>query len=51
VYVEYDGHQVKLTTEDGATTHDTIYLDGNVLLAFDAYMASLRAYLKERREA
>ena len=46
VYVDFDGYQLVLTTEDGISTTNTIYLDTQVYNALLAYVERL----KEKRE-
>jgi hypothetical protein len=42
VYVNFDGYQIELTTEDGLSTLNRIYLEPEVLAAFMYYIKSLR---------
>ena len=41
VYVEHDGYALVLTTEDGISTTNTIYLEPEVLKALMDYVARL----------
>lgn len=43
VYVEYDGYQIKLTTFDGISTTNTIYLEPSVLKSFDYFRGRIQA--------
>jgi len=42
VYIENEGYQLKLTTENGIATTNTIYMDESVLVAFEGYIRGLR---------
>ena len=41
VYVDHDGYQIVLTTEDGIRATNTIYMEPEVLKALKEYIASL----------
>jgi hypothetical protein len=41
VYADFDGHFLILTTEDGRSTTNTIYLEPEVLTSFYAYVQEL----------
>lgn len=42
VYVVFDGYHVVLTTEDGERTTNSIYIEPEVLHAFELYVKGLR---------
>lgn len=46
VYVTFDGYRLVLTTEDGISTTNTIYLDSNVFTSLLAYETKLRELIK-----
>jgi hypothetical protein len=52
VYVSFDGDHdcLVLTTEDGIDISNTIYLDGEVLAAFEFYLADLRERIAARHQ-
>jgi hypothetical protein len=37
LYADFDGTQIVLSAENGVRAHDTVYLDGQVLEAFDQW--------------
>ncbi len=41
VYAEYDGYHLKLTTEDGFSSTNTIYLEPEVLHALEVYIRTV----------
>ena len=43
VYVDFERGMLKLTTEDGASTTNTIYLEGSVYDALVRFVRQLRA--------
>jgi hypothetical protein len=43
VYADFDGFAVVLTTEDGISVQNRIVLEPEVIAAFEAYVARLRA--------
>lgn len=42
VYARFEGYQVILTAEDGSKATDTIYLDEQVLAAFEKYIQKIK---------
>jgi hypothetical protein len=42
VYVDFDGYQLVLTSEDGISVLNTIYLEPNVYTALIAYVEKLK---------
>ena len=42
VYVEFDGYQFKLTTENGIRMTNTIYLEPSVFRALEQYVEAVR---------
>jgi hypothetical protein len=42
VYAEYDGYRIILTTEDGISVTNTIYMEPGTLKALDAYVSRLQ---------
>ncbi len=43
VYCDFDGYHLVLTTEDGLTVSNTIYLDESVVLSLVKYLGNLKA--------
>lgn len=43
VYVDFDGYHIVLTTEDGVSATNTIFMDGAVITQLEAYIAKLKA--------
>lgn len=43
LYASFDGYSIKLYAHDGIRPHDTVYLEPPVFLAFEKYVAALRA--------
>lgn len=41
VYVDFDGYHIVLTTEDGIQATNTVYLEPQVLDAFNKYVEKL----------
>ena len=39
VYVDFDGYHIVLTTEDGVSATNTIFMDGAVITQLEAYIA------------
>jgi Holliday junction resolvase len=46
VYAEYDGRMIKLTTEDGISTTNTIYLESEVVQSLMSFLEELRGQTK-----
>ena len=42
VYIENEGYQLKLTTENGIATTNTIYMEEAVVMALESYIRRLR---------
>ena len=51
VYAEFDGHGIKLTTEDGYRATNTIVLEPEVYDALVKYVDDLNEYVAELRDA
>jgi len=49
VYVDFDGYQIVLTTEDGISVTNTIYLEPNIYASLVAYVGQLSDKLKEQK--
>jgi len=45
VYVSYDGYHIVLTTEDGVSVQNTVYLDSDVMVAFKNYIDNLSSFI------
>jgi hypothetical protein len=43
LYVDYDGHMVILTAEDGVSIQNEVFLEPQVLVAFEDFLRRLRA--------
>ena len=43
VYVDFDGFAIVLTTENGVRVRDRIVIEPEVLVAFETFVARLRA--------
>lgn len=43
LFAEYDGWQIKLYASDGIQETNTVYLEPQVLRAFEAYISKLKA--------
>lgn len=41
LYASYDEYQIKLFASDGIHTTNTVYLDGNVIVAFQQFVAKI----------
>jgi hypothetical protein len=50
VYAAHDDFQIVLTTENGVSVQNTVYLDPSVFAALVRYEASLRDWIKERQK-
>jgi hypothetical protein len=46
VYADYDGYHIVLTTEDGISTTNTIFLDEGVTNSLLSYIKQLKEELK-----
>ena len=51
VYVEFDGYQLKLTTHDGISDTNTVYLDDVVYWGLTRYVADLNEENKAEADA
>ena len=51
VYIDYDGYSIILTTEDGVSVQNRIFMEPQVMQAFQRYIERILAILKERKEA
>lgn len=47
VYAEWDGYYIKLTTEDGIQATNTIYLEPEVVDAFEKFRMKILKHLVE----
>jgi hypothetical protein len=50
VYINYDGYHVILTTEDGISTTNTIYLDPEVVMSVSHYFKQLVEHFESLRK-
>lgn len=50
VYVDFDGWNVVLTTEDGIRTTNVIYLEPELLTSLEAYFAKVKKAFEEGRK-
>lgn len=46
VYAEWDGNRIILTTENGLGPSNVIYLEPEVIVAFERYLARLKASIE-----
>lgn len=51
VYVNYDGHGISLTTEQGLQPDNIIYLEPEVISALEKYTEKIRNYIKDLHES
>ena len=51
VYVEFDGYHIKLTTSDGISDTNTIYLDNNVTISFETWLKEFKQKMLEDENA
>ena len=50
VYADLENGMIKLTTSDGRSDTNTIYMEDEVLQRFEQYIAFLRREIAEQRE-
>lgn len=50
VYAEYDGNSIILTTENGISASNTIYMEPEVLSELEKYVERLRRRARESKE-
>ncbi len=46
VYISFDGYQLCLTTEDGISATNTIYMEPEVLRSLEDYVKELKTIIK-----
>lgn len=49
VYVDWDGQMIRLTTENGYGPTNEIFMEPEVLMAFEYYLKLLREKLEKER--
>lgn len=50
VYVEFDGFQVRLYLNNGMGDHNSIYMEPDVLIAFQNYLLKLSEHIKDQNQ-
>lgn len=48
VYIEFNGYQLKLTTEDGISVTNEIYLEPSVFDSLEIYVQEIKAAMQEQ---